>query len=93
MSSMRDGKPTVRQIYALAAALCQRADEPFPKTRDEVSDLTERLRLESGHPAPRLEDVPLQRWGGRRRGARRGGRSHDERRASTAAAELVREMR
>jgi hypothetical protein len=93
MSSMRDGKPTVRQIYALAAVLCERADEAFPETRDEASELIERLRLESGHPAPRLEDVPLRRWGGRRRGGRRGRRGDDERRASTAAAELVREMR
>jgi hypothetical protein len=85
-------KPTVRQVYALAAALCERAGEEFPETREHASELLERLRLESGHPAPRLEDVPLwpRRW---RRGRRRGAAWDDERRASAAAAELVREMR
>jgi hypothetical protein len=85
---METGKPTVRQVYALAAALCERAGEGFPETRDEASKLIERLRIESGHPAPRLEDVPF-RPRSRRRG--RGG-NDDERGASTAAAELVREM-
>jgi hypothetical protein len=86
-------KPTVRQVYALAASLCERAGESFPETRAEASALIERLRVESGHPAPRLEDVRLrprrQRWRGR------GGadRLDDERRASFAAAELAREMR
>ena len=53
--------PTVRQIYALAAALCERAGEEFPETRDGASETIERLRIENGHPAPRLEDVPLRR--------------------------------
>ena len=74
-----DGKPTVRQIYALAAALCERAGEEFPETRDAASELIERLRVENGHPAPRLEDAPV-----RPRGRRRG--------ASRAAKELVDEM-
>jgi hypothetical protein len=80
-------KATVRQIYALAAALCERAGEEFPETRESASELIERLRIESGHPAPRLEDVPFRprsrrrRWGG------------VDRRASDAAAELAREMR
>jgi hypothetical protein len=65
-----DGKPTVRQVYALAAALCERAGEEFPETRDDASELIERLRIENGHPAPRLEDVPF-RPRGRRRGASR----------------------
>jgi hypothetical protein len=65
-----DGKPTVRQIYALAAAFCERAGEEFPETRDAASELIERLRTENGHPAPRLEDVPLRPLG-RRRGASR----------------------
>jgi hypothetical protein len=39
-----DGKPTIRQIYALAAALCERANERFPATRIEASELIERLR-------------------------------------------------
>ena len=91
-----DGRPTVRQVYALAAALCDRAGEAFPETRAEASGTIARLRLESGHPAPRLSDTPLRR----RRGARGGGRRwrrvrarNVERRASEAAAELVREMR
>jgi hypothetical protein len=78
-----DGKPTVRQVYALAAALCERAGEGFPETRDEASELIERLRIESGHPAPRLEDVSFRPL--RRRG--RGSRA-----ASRAAQELADEM-
>jgi hypothetical protein len=81
-----DGKPTVRQIYALAAALCERAGEEFPETRDAASELIERVRIENGHPAPRLEDVPF-----RLRGRRRGG-PPDERGASHVASELAREM-
>ena len=85
-------KPTVRQVYALASALCEQAGEGFPETREEASDLIERLRIESGHPAPRLEDVPFRprRWRGRGGGRRW---DDDERRASAAAAELAREMR
>jgi hypothetical protein len=81
-----DGKPTVRQVYALAAALCERAGEEFPETRDAASELIERLRVENGHPAPRLQDVPF-----RPRGRRRG-RPPDERAASRTASELAREM-
>jgi hypothetical protein len=84
-----DDKPTVRQIYALAAALCERAREQFPETRGAASDLIERLRIETGHPAPRLQDVVF-RPRGRRRGRRWRG---SDGRASTAAAELAREMR
>jgi hypothetical protein len=79
-----DGKPTVRQVYALAAALCERAGEDFPETRDAASELIERLRVENGHPAPRLEDVPLRSRGRRRRADGEGSR---------VASELVREMR
>jgi len=85
---MAPGKPTVRQIYALAAALCERTGEAFPETFEEASALIERLRLENGHPEPRLEDVPFRPVRPRR--GRLGGRS--DRRASTAAAELAREM-
>jgi hypothetical protein len=85
----RNGKPTVRQVYALAAALCVRVDEEFPETSEAASELIERLRVETGHPQPRLEDVPFQP--GRRRGwGRSGGRDG---RASSVAAELAREMR
>ena len=59
--------PTVRQVYALAAALCERAGEEFPETREAASETIERLRIENGHPAPRLGDTPPRR---RRRGRR-----------------------
>ncbi len=52
-----DAAPTVRQIYALAGALCERMGETFPATRAEASTAIERLRTENGHPAPRLEDM------------------------------------
>ena len=83
---MKKGKPTVRQVYALAAALCERTGEDFPETRDDASELIERLRTENGHPAPRLEDVPF-----RPRGRRRS-RTSDERAASRVASELGREL-
>jgi hypothetical protein len=62
-------EPTVKQVYALAAALCAGAGLPFPKTREAASALIERLRLDIGHPAPRLEDTrprPRRRRRGRR---------------------------
>ena len=62
----KDRRPTVRQLYALATVLCERADEPFPETRVAASELIERLRLETGHPAPRLEDLPARRRRARR---------------------------
>lgn len=89
---MRDGRPTVRQVYALAAALCSLADLAFPETRGAASELIERLRLEIGHPAPRLSDVPLRRRR-RRRGVGRTGLGAHYWRASDVAAELAREMR
>jgi hypothetical protein len=58
MTQPKGGKPTVRQVYALAAALCALCDERFPQTRDEASQLIERLRRQLGHPRPRLEDTP-----------------------------------
>ena len=66
---LNDGmrSPTVRQIYALAAALCERTGEVFPETLDEASELIERLRLENGHPRPRLEDTEPRRGRTRRR--------------------------
>ena len=53
--------PTVRQIYALAAVLCELCDEEFPKDREAASALIERFRRELGHPRPRLEDVRERR--------------------------------
>jgi hypothetical protein len=89
MVGMND-KATVRQVYALAAVLCERVGEEFPETREAATELIERLRVETGHPAPRLEDVPF-RPRGRRRGRPR--RDDDGRASSAAAAELAREMR
>jgi hypothetical protein len=82
---MKNRKPTVRQVYALAAALCERAGEEFPESGEAASELIERLRVENGHPAPRLEDVPFRgrgRW-----------TSRAELAGSRVASELVREMR
>ena len=84
-----DEKATVRQVYALAAVLCARAGEEFPETREAASELIERLRIETGHPAPRLEDVPFYP----RRRRRGWQRRDDDGRASAAAAKLAREMR
>ena len=73
LARLGDRRPTVRQIYALAAALCERQGEAFPETFDAASELIERLRLEAGHPAPRLADVaPAPRRAKRRRGRTRG---------------------
>jgi hypothetical protein len=74
--------PTTRQIYALAAALCERMGEEFPVTREAASETIERLRIENGHPAPRLEDTPPRR---RRRRSR-------DRTSSEAARRLADEM-
>ena len=87
------GKPTVRQVYALAAALCSRAGLAVPETREAASQLIERVRVEIGHPAPRLADVPLRRRRRRRRGLGRTGLGAHYWRASEVAAELAREMR
>jgi hypothetical protein len=61
-------RPTARQIYALAAALCERLGEEFPASGADASALIERLRRENGHPAPALEDTPPRRRSRRRRG-------------------------
>jgi hypothetical protein len=47
--------PTVRQIYALAAELCERAGEEFPESFQAASETIERLRIENGHPHPGLD--------------------------------------
>jgi hypothetical protein len=80
-------QPTVRQIYALAAALCERMGEEFPETRDAASEMIERIRIENGHPAPRLEDTPPRPRRPRRR--RRGA----DRFASLIAKTLAEELR
>jgi hypothetical protein len=56
--------------------------EEFPETREAASETIERLRIENGHPAPRLEDTPLRPRRRRRR----------ERAASDVARRLVDEM-
>jgi hypothetical protein len=80
------GKPTIRQVYALAGALCERAGETFPETFDEASELIQRLRIESGHPEPRLVDT---RWRRRQLRRRRPGWTIG---ASAVAKELADEM-
>ena len=52
----RRERPTVKQIYALAAALCERNGEQFPESKAEASELIERLRRENGDP-PQPEPV------------------------------------
>lgn len=42
----RDAPVTVKQVYAIAAALCKGRGEKFPPSRGEASDLIERLRKE-----------------------------------------------
>jgi hypothetical protein len=39
-----DGKPTVRQIYAIARLVLAEAGEAWPETREEASELIERFR-------------------------------------------------
>src|SRR5262245_29080060 len=82
------GPPTARQIYALAAALCEKNCESFPETLAEASAQLERLRNELGHPAPHHADCPPRF---RRRRARKRGQVTDDL-ASVIAAELAREM-
>jgi hypothetical protein len=91
-----DERPTVRQVYALAAVLCDGAGLAFLRTRGQASTLIERLRIDTRHPAPRLTDVPVRsapRRGRRPRGRRRVTGWDVEWRASEVAAELVSEMR
>jgi hypothetical protein len=76
--------PTARQIWALAAILCERYGQAFPETRADASRLIERLRFAQGHPQPRLEDVPL-----RRRSSGRGA----QKLARIIAVEVAKELR
>ena len=72
-----EGKPTIRQVYALAGGLCERLGEEWPETRGAASELIERLRIENGHPAPRLEDTPPRPPARGRRSRRRAVSSGD----------------
>ena len=49
-----EGKPTIRQVYAIARLLLTGAGEAWPANREEASELIERLRNpdeEGGHEA------------------------------------------
>jgi hypothetical protein len=50
----RREKPSVKQVYALAAALCERMGEQFPESRADASELIQRLWVENGDPRARL---------------------------------------
>jgi len=39
-----DARPTVKQIYARASALCEKVGETFPKDRGAASALLDRLK-------------------------------------------------
>ena len=39
-----EGKPTIRQVYAIARLLLSEAGESWPANREEASELIERLR-------------------------------------------------
>jgi hypothetical protein len=39
-----EGKPTIRQVYAIARLLLADTDERWPANREEASELIERLR-------------------------------------------------
>ena len=56
-----DAPPTVRQMWALAGALCERAGLEFPRDRAAASKLIEQLRREAGHPSPALDDTEPRR--------------------------------
>jgi tellurite resistance protein len=50
---MRDeAPPTVRQIYAIAAALCEQVGAEFPRDRGAASRLIKELRGEDETNAP-----------------------------------------
>ena len=58
--------PTVRQIYAFAAELCERAGEEFPESFQSASETIERLRSENGHPEVVDRRYPRPRPRGKR---------------------------
>jgi hypothetical protein len=60
-------RPTIRQIYALAHALCAKTGEEFPESFADASALLARVRREIGHPRPDLDDHPRLRRPRRRR--------------------------
>jgi hypothetical protein len=46
-----DGKPTIRQVYAIARILLAEAGERWPANREEASELIDRLRERDAGPA------------------------------------------
>jgi hypothetical protein len=50
-------RPSVRQIYKVAAILCERVGEEFPETRAGASELIERLQSVNGEGQERGEPV------------------------------------
>jgi hypothetical protein len=53
--SKTEAKPTIRQVYAIARALLKDAGEAWPQTREEASELIDRLReREDEHGASTL---------------------------------------
>jgi hypothetical protein len=59
--SHRGEKPSVKQVYALAAALCVRMGEEFPASRPAASELIQRLWEENGDPRARLSAGRFER--------------------------------
>jgi hypothetical protein len=43
---LSEAKPTMKQVYAVAAALCKESGEKFPQSRGEASELIKKLRGE-----------------------------------------------
>jgi hypothetical protein len=39
-----EAKPTIRQVYAIARLLLAETDERWPETREQASELIDRLR-------------------------------------------------
>ena len=60
-----DAPPTVKQMWALAAALCERDGFEFPQDRAAASKLIEQLRRDAGHPTPGLGTSTVGRRPGR----------------------------
>ena len=48
-----EAKPTVKQVYAIAAALCKETGEKFPQSRGDALELINKLR---GEPASGREE-------------------------------------
>jgi len=53
-----DGRASVKQIYALAAVLCERTGESFPQTRSAASEMLDRLKGKTAASAITENDVP-----------------------------------